>query len=79
MNHGHRFEDVGLARLIKDYGPLICLVFTLGGWYQESRANIKLSEKIQAKIENHETRMTQVEDAVKYLAQIVKEDRRNRQ
>lgn len=73
--HG-RFEDKGFPRIVKEYWVAICLIFTLGGLYQEARTNASLSEKLSIKLDDHEKRMTQVEDAVKYLAQIVKYDRR---
>lgn len=79
MNHGNRFEDIGIPRIIKEYGPLLCLIFTLGGWYQSSYALSKITDAHQTKIEDHEHRITQIEDAVKYLAQIVKDDRRRRE
>lgn len=73
-NHGQRFEDLGLGRILK-YLPLLALVFTAGAWYQSAKANAILAEKLEIKIDDHEHRITQVEDAVKYLAQIVKHDR----
>jgi hypothetical protein len=77
MNHGTRFEDVGLGQILK-YLPLLVLVFTLGGWYESAKANVILSEKLQVKIDNHEHRLTQVEDAVISLNKIVEWQDRHR-
>lgn len=79
--HGERFDDIGLMRIAKMVVailPLVLLIFSAGGWYQSSKANAILADKLQIKTEDHEKRLTQVEDAVKYLAQIVKDDRRSR-
>lgn len=78
MNHGNRFEDIGMGRILK-YWPVLICIFTAGGWYQSSSALSRLTEKHQVKIEEHDERITKVEDAVNYLAQIVKDDRRRRQ
>lgn len=75
--HGQRFEDRGIARIVKEYWAVICLIFALGGIYQQARTTAVLSDKLSAKSDDHERRITQVEDAVKYLAQIVKDDRRH--
>lgn len=75
-DHGQRFEDHGIARIIKEYWAVICLVFALGGIYQQAKTSATLSEKLAVKSDDHEKRITQVEDAVKYLAQIVKDDRK---
>lgn len=77
MNHGQRFEDLGFGRVLKYWPVLICL-FTAGAWYNSTQALSKISDGHQTKIEEHEKRITQVEDAVKYLAQVVKDDRRRR-
>lgn len=82
IRHGERFDDIGFMRLVKmviSILPLILLIFSAGGWYQSSKANAILADKLQLKTEDHEKRITQVEDAVKYLAQIVKDDRRSRE
>lgn len=71
---GTRFEDLGLARILK-YLPLIVLIFTSGAWYESAQANKILAEKLQTKEDNHEYRLTKVEDAIVYLTQIVKDDR----
>lgn len=76
--HGQRFEDRGIARIIKEYWAVICLVFALGGIYQQAKTNAILADKHDVKLEDHDKRITQVEDAVKYLAQVVKDDRRRR-
>lgn len=76
MNHGQRFEDLGMGRVLR-YWPVLVCIFTAGAWYQSSTALSKISDGHQVKLEEHEKRITQVEDAVKYLAQIVKDDRRN--
>lgn len=78
MSEGKRFEDRGLARIIKEYWAVICLVFALGGIYQQARTNNALSDKLQTRTDDHEHRITQVEEAVKYLAQVVRDDRRRR-
>lgn len=68
--HGQRFEDLGFGKILK-YLPLLALVFTSGAWYQSAKANAILSEKLQIKIDDHEHRITQVEDAVVALQKIV--------
>lgn len=75
MNHGQRFEDLGFGRILR-YWPILICIFTAGAWYQSSIALSKITDGHQVKIEDHDHRITQVEEAVKYLAQIVKEDRR---
>lgn len=74
--HGQRYEDFGIGRIFKSYLPIIGLIFTSGALYESVRANAILSVKLQAKSEDHETRITKMEDAVLYLTQIVKDDRR---
>lgn len=76
MENGHRFEDRGIARLVKEYWSVICLIFAMGGIYQQARTNAILSDKLQARTDDHEHRLTQVEDAIVYLKQIVQHDRR---
>lgn len=73
--HGQRFEDLGFGRMLK-YLPLIGLIFTSGALYESVRSNAILSNKLQTKSDDHEYRITKVEDAVVYLTQIVKDDRR---
>jgi len=75
--HGQRFEDLGFGRILK-YWHLIVLLFAIGGWYESTRANALLVEKSSTEIEELKTRTTRVEDAVVYLTQIVKDDRRHR-
>lgn len=78
MTNGHRFEDFGFGRVLK-YWPILICIFTAGAWYQSSQALNKVTDGHEIKIGDHEHRITQVEEAVKYLAQIVKEDRRHRE
>lgn len=72
-----RFDDFGFGKLLK-FLPYIALIFTAGAWYQTSKANAIIVDKIQADITEHQTRITRVEDAVLYLKEIVKEDRSHR-
>lgn len=74
---GQRFEDMGAGRILK-YWPILICIFTAGAWYQSSEAINKVTDNHQLKIEDHEHRITQIEEAVKYLALVVKEDRRKR-
>lgn len=75
IGHGQRFEDLGFGRILK-YWPVLICIFTAGAWYQSSQALSKITDGHTTKLDDHEKRITQVEDAVKFLAQIVKEDRR---
>lgn len=77
QDRGTRFEDLGLGKVLK-YLPILALIFTSGAWYQSARANEILAEKLQVKEDNHEYRLTKVEDAIVYLTQIVKDDRSDR-
>lgn len=77
MNHGTRFEDLGIRRIL-NYLPLLALIFTSGAWYESAKANAILSEKLQIKIDDHEHRLTQVEDAVISLQKIVEWQDRHR-
>lgn len=73
--HSQRFEDKPIMKVL-GYWPILVCIFTAGAWYQSSQALSKVTDGHEIKIEEHERRITQVEDAVKYLAQIVKDDRR---
>lgn len=73
--HGERFEDIGFGRVLK-YLPYLIMIFTSGSWYQSAKANAILADKLQVETDQHEHRLTKVEDAVVYLTQIVKDDRR---
>jgi hypothetical protein len=76
MNQGLRFEDRGLMKIVS-YWPILVCLFTAGAWYESSTALSKITDRHQVQIEEHEHRLTEVESAVKYLAEIVKEDRRS--
>lgn len=77
MTYRSRFEDMGLGRALKWWPILVC-IFTAGAWYQSSRANAVMEDKLQGQAVDHEHRITKVEDAVTYLAQIVRDDRARR-
>jgi len=72
MNHGNRFEDVGIGKLLKFWPQLIAL-FMAGALYQSVRANAILTDKHENAIQSLDRRTTQVEDAVIYLKEIVKQ------
>lgn len=72
--HGQRIEDLGIGKILK-YLPLLGLIFTSGALYESAKANAILADRLQVKTENHEYRLTKVEDAIVYLTQIVKDDR----
>lgn len=71
-----RFDDFGFIKLVR-FMPYIALVFTAGAWYQTSKANAVIVDKIQTDVDESKTRITRVEDAVLYLKEIVKEDRKS--
>ncbi len=70
-----RLEDFGFGRLLK-FLPYIALVFTAGALCQAVKTNAALTDKLNGNVEVLDTRITRVEDAVIYLKEIVKEDRR---
>lgn len=76
-NHGDRFEDIGIGRLIH-YWPIILLIFSLGGWYRSSQANEALAEQQNEQLKAHDTRITRVEDAIVSLQKIVEWQDRHR-
>jgi Na+/phosphate symporter len=89
--HGERYEDYGVGRILKLWPALLC-IFAAGAWRESSRAMdlaqrsfARIQEAQQTKLDDHDHRITKVEDAVisltktaDYLAQIVKEDRQRR-
>lgn len=68
--HGKRLEDIGLGRLIK-FWPLIVAVFTAGAWYQNAKATNEVMSVLRRQNDEHEIRITRVEDAVIYLKDLV--------
>lgn len=68
--HGNRIEDIGLGRLIK-FWPILMSIFTAGAWYQSATTTKEVMMIIRKQTDEHEHRITQVEDAVIYLKEIV--------
>lgn len=54
---------------------IITGIFSAGAWYSSSQANANILFSVQAKIEDHDQRITRVEDAVVYLKELAEEHR----
>lgn len=69
-DHGNRSEDMGFGRVLK-FWPLLVAIFTAGAWYQSEKNNGNVIALVQKQTTDHEKRITQVEDAVVYLKELV--------
>lgn len=70
IGHGNRLEDIGFGRVLK-FWPLLVAIFTSGAWYQSATATKEMLAIVKKQTDEHELRITRVEDAVVYLKELV--------